>query len=112
MLHLMNSAMMPTPGKYSLKKIAKEEFVAEFIEDCVEGNLPWKSSIGYPQLSALLSELLGTDVPLSRDQTQLSDDDIVLVAKLPYRVNPTEKGERQHGSKIEDYEFFLMKFSV
>jgi len=108
MLHLMNSTMMPQPGVYYCNKVSRTKFVKTFNELKDSG---WKSYIGYPQLAKLLFDLLKVEIKVSREITRLKDGDVILAARLPYRVDPGEKGNRKHGSKITDYEFFVVGYS-
>ena len=43
--------------------------------------------------------------------TPLKSGDIILVAKLKYRINHhKEKGQKIHGNQLKDYEFFLVSY--
>lgn len=109
MLILMNSAMMPQPGKYTCEEISPEKFrqIFQTYQD------DYKSYLGYPNACKVVSELVGRNVPLCRDMTDLRNGDIILAVRLRYRVNFSEKSgkpAREHGQKIEDYQFFLIHY--
>lgn len=99
-VHLMNSAMMPKAGFYVCSHVGKEGFVRLFKELIALG---WKmeSSIGYQQNAEMLSQILGTHVPLSMKQTIPQPGEIMLIMKLSYRTR--EKGARVDES---DFEFW------
>lgn len=89
MLRLMNSAMMPEEGIYVCHRITKNEF-----KEIFHSHKEWVSYIGYPQTADILSEMLGVNIPVSRAETILEDGDVLLVAKLNYRVSsPLAKGQ-------------------
>lgn len=108
MLRLMNSAMMPQDGTYARRTVPSEEWAREFSR--LSKREPWRSYVGYPQTAGIVGGLLGLDIPVCRDQTELEDGDTIFVAKLRYRVNPQEKGGRQHGASLDDYEFCIVEY--
>lgn len=108
-IRLMNSAMMPNDGVYRKATFSKEAFKAEFDAHRLAG-AEIKSYIGYPETARILSELLKFDVKVSRDETTLDFGDVMLVARLKYRVNPTEKATNRKQT-IEDFEFSEIYFS-
>ena len=91
MVKLVNSAMMPVPGRYEAREISFEEFVERLVEAYEKGNL--ESYIGYPQNIELIKEWTGIEVELNRSKTDLEPGDELLVMKLKYRVqDPKTKG--------------------
>lgn len=103
MLKLMNSAMMPTEGRYTLKRITEGAF-AEILKTAES----FESSIGYQQTADYIEKISGVKVPVSRNPTTLADGDYMLIIKLAYRVaDPATKGQPQP----EDYEFFLASYA-
>lgn len=104
MIHLMNTAMMPTPGKYEYARISQEEF-AKVLQDC---GGQYRSYVGYPQTAEHVLKVSGVNPPISRDQTVLEDGDVMLIVKLSYRVaDPRTKGQPQD----EDWEYGLARYS-
>lgn len=106
--HLLNSAMMPAAeGRYQSNEVTAKQFAAEVNRANRDDQLV--SYIGYPETAELLSELCNCEIPVSRDQTEIRDGDVLLVAKLKYRVNPTQKGTVKPG--IKDFEFRVVHYS-
>jgi len=103
----MNSAMMPQEGTYTQKIVLKGEFKREFLKFV---NFGFESYIGYPETARILSEFLGQPVPVSRKETKLADGDIILVARLEYRLqNPHEKAENR-SKTIDDFIFSIVYY--
>lgn len=101
MVRLMNSAMMPAPGTYVLRRLTQNEFAtlvgAAYDAACLV------SYIGYQQTADMISELARVPIAVSRDMTPVATGDTLLICKLRYRVaDPTRKGEQVP----EDFEFF------
>lgn len=106
MIRLMNSAMMPTIGTYHARKVTAEEAAAILKQN----NYVFKSYVGYPDTAAYMTRVLGVEVPVSREQTELVAGDIMLVCKLKYRVqNPTQKGSLVPTS--DDYEWWIVEYA-
>jgi hypothetical protein len=84
----------------------------EIFDEKTGAGIEWASYIGYPQAAEILSGLLGVEVPVSRSQTILENGDCALVMRLMYRVDHAEKKGRKHGTRIEDYEFYFVRFST
>lgn len=104
MIHLMNSAMMPRPGYYYSAPATREQ-VAKLFKSATLAGQVWRSYIGYDQNARILSDLLGVEVPVSRDETHLQDLDIMIVMKLKYRLDdPAVKGRRM---PPDAFEFFI-----
>lgn len=109
-VRLMNSAMMPSDGHYRKLVIPVEMFISEFRLYTKERKFGWESYIGYPETARVLSELLGVDVPVSRAETILDCGDVMLVARLKYRINPADKATNRSQS-VDDFEFSIVLFS-
>ena len=103
---LMNSAMMPTCGNYQRRDIFPAEF-ARIMREASE----IVSYVGYQNTADIIEKISGISVPISREQTVLREGDIILVAKLKYRVNPGEKAGNKHGTDVKEYEFCLVRFT-
>lgn len=110
MLHLMNSAMMPTPGlTYRLRQIDEKEARKIFHKHKRYG---WKSYIGYPNTAKVASEVLGTEVLISREQTFVEPGDVMLILKLRYRVTaPGQKALGKLGTSPEEFEWLVCEVS-
>lgn len=102
--------MMPKEGKYLCKKVSKEEFKEKFLFAQIKEG--FESYIGYPNTKKILEDLLGIEIPLSREQTDLKNNDTMYAIRLAYRVNVSEKAGNKHGENIEDYEFYITKFKT
>lgn len=99
-IHLLNSAMMPNDGVYTLRTVSVEQWREEFNAALNKGGVV-KSSIGYPQTASHISAVLGIDAPVSQEQTSLAAGDIGMVCKLPYRVSdPATKGSPVEGEFV------------
>jgi len=101
---LMNSAMMPQEGLYTIYRIPQEEFFNRLKKAYEEDNL--HSYIGYSTNIDFIARHTGIVLPLSREQTTLQDGDTMLIMKLKYRLqDPSSKGK--HIPSDDDYEFFI-----
>lgn len=89
---LLNSAMMPAFGRYDYAELSPEAFANEVWAAYHSERLI--SYIGYQQTADLISQLAGMPIAVSREQTELEDGDVLLIARLRYRVaDPKTKGE-------------------
>ena len=103
MILLLNSAVMPNEGVYTLKQISEATFQKLLQEAAATDN--FKSYIGYPQTAQLIEQITGIAVEVSREQASLTPGDIILIVKLRHRVaNPADKETLQ--LSIDDFEFF------
>ncbi len=103
MILLLNSAVMPNVGVYTLKRLSEATFTKELQEAAASDN--FKSYIGYPQTAQLIEQITGVTVEVSREQATLTPSDIMLIVKLRHRVaNPADKGTQQLST--DDFEFF------
>ena len=107
MIKILNSAMMPAEGHYSLNRVSPEIF-AQTIRHARDG---WESYIGYAETAAFVSKLTGLDIPVSREQTTLNSGDLLAIIRLKYRVaDPATKGKTAPAQ--EDFEFFLCEYEA
>ena len=105
MIKLMNSAMMPQPGKYELVRLSRDQFVG-ILRDSGQVD----SYVGYPQTAEFVERISGVSVAVSRRQTTLEDGDRVLVIRLAYRPqDATIKGAPVDEA---DYEFFMFRYGA
>ena len=103
MILLLNSAVMPNEGVYTLKQISEATFQNLLQEAAATDN--FKSYIGYPQTAQLIEQITSIAVEVSREQATLIPGDIMLIVKLRHRVaNPADKETLQ--LSIDDFEFF------
>lgn len=102
---LMNSAMMPREGYYSVKEISKEEFAAKWKMAGKE----FYSTIGYPESAKHLTRTLGEYIPINRELTEINDGDLIFVCKLNYRtISPADK--RNLTPTESDYMYFIGRY--
>lgn len=102
---LMNSAMMPNPGNYSISKVTKDEFILKWF---LSGE-SFHSTIGYGSTANFLTRILGQYIPVNRTETSLNAGDIMFITKLAYRL-PDPKMKRNSKPKDADYEFYIGKY--
>ena len=103
MILLLNAAVMPNEGVYTLKQISADTFKKNLQEASATDNL--KSYIGYPETARLIEQLTGVEVEVSRDQAELTHGDVMLIMRLQHRVtNPASKDTLE--LSIDDFEFY------
>ena len=99
---LLNAAMMPAAdGTYESETITLSEFVSAVRVAHQNGTL--ESYVGYPQNIAPLEKACRVPIKVNRAETIINDGDVMLIARLTYRVNPSEKG--RVNPTINDFEF-------
>ena len=103
MILLLNAAVMPTEGVYTLKRISKSDFQTILCGAAATGNFP--SYIGYPETARIIEGLTGVPVEVNRQQAVLKSGDIMLIVKLRQRVtDPANKGTLE--LSMDDFEFY------
>lgn len=103
MILLLNSAVMPTEGHYTLKQISQAEFQTVLQDAAASDN--FRSYIGYPETARLLEALAGVNIEVSRQQATLAVGDVMLIVKLRHRVaDPATKVTLT--PSIDDFEFY------
>ena len=103
MILLLNSAVMPNEGMYTLKQITETAFTEELQDAATSDN--FKSYIGYPETARLIEQITGIQVEVSREQATLTPGDTMLILKLRQRVtNPAEKETLQ--LSVDDFDLF------
>ena len=100
--HILNSAIMPAEGCYSLKRISKLEFAHAIFKAHEEGE-ELKSWIGYKQNIEVIKQIAHVKLPICRDVTQLHHGDRLLIMRLKYRPDALTKGKPVNA---EDFEYF------
>lgn len=103
MILLLNSAVMPNEGVYTLKQITKTAFTEELQEAAASHN--FISYIGYPDTAKLIEQITGIEVEVSREQATLTPGDSMLIVKLRQRVaNPADNDTIQ--LSVDDIDFY------
>ena len=103
MVLLLNAAVMPMEGVYTLKQISEATFRTVLREAAAAKS--FQSYIGYPETARLIEQFTGIDIEVSREQAELTPGDSMLIVKLRQRVaNPADKDIPQFS--IGDFEFF------
>ena len=103
-IRLMNSAMMPVEGKYTLYQTTQDQFVNDLRFAAKNGKL--ESYIGYPDTALFIERISNVTIHVNREKTIVNDGDTLLICKLKYRVvDPNEKGK--FTPTDDDYEFFI-----
>ncbi|MCE2416012.1 DUF1874 domain-containing protein [Candidatus Poribacteria bacterium] len=103
MILLLNAAVMPIEGTYTLKRISKSKFQRLLQEADAAGN--FQSYIGYPETARLIEQLTGVEIEVSREQAELAPGDSMLIVKLRHRIiDPTRKETPERS--MDDFEFF------
>ena len=103
MILLLNAAVMPSEGVYTLKKISQAGFRTCLREAAATGD--FKSYIGYPETARIIKEITGVPVEVNREQAVLKPQDVMLIVKLRQRVSePTSKAALAPSS--DDFAFY------
>lgn len=103
MILLMNAAVMPTEGHYTLKQISQAKFRTVLQDAAASDN--FQSYIGYPETARLLEELTGVDIEVSREQATLVVGDVMVIVKLRHRVADSSTKATLEPT-IDDFEFY------
>lgn len=105
---LMNSAMMPAPGRYAFRRVPLKTFVAAV--QCAHHDRSLISYCGYPQNARLLSDLAEVPIEVSRRHAgpDMENGDVLLIMTLRYRTDGGPKGGRV---SEDDFEFGIATFS-
>jgi len=107
MIVLMNSAMMPAEGTYTLRRISRALFAHLVAKAHQRSELV--SYIGYPETAQHIERISGVPIAISREQTRLDGPTTLLVCKLSYRVaDPGSKGKLQPTDG--DFEYFVADY--
>lgn len=108
MILLLNSAVMPSEGIYTLKQISKSKF-QELLQDAATTG-DFRSYIGYPETARLIEHLTGIEIEVSREQAELATGDVMLIVKLRHRVaDPLTKMPLV--PSIDDFEFYRCEWN-
>lgn len=105
--HLMNSAVMPVPGTYTLQQINQEDFFTAIRTAFQEQKLV--SWIGYPQNAQIIKKRTGISIELNRDPLKIQPFDKILIMRLKYRVDGMKKGEEVNEA---DFDYFNADYTT
>ena len=98
-----SSAVMLTEGHYNLKRITPSEFRSILQDSVKAGN--FRSYVGYLETDRLIEQMIGVVVEVSREQAKLEIGDVMLIAKLRYRV-PEPANKIMLDPSMDDFEFY------
>lgn len=110
-VHLLNSAIMPQEGYYSLKQYDKINWTERLKEAIGQGfdKRHFQHYIGYETTLAYVENLTGIEMNgTNKDKTSLKNGDYLFVIRLGYRVDSSEK--REDNPDIDKYEFFIGRY--
>ena len=108
MVHLLNTAMMPAAsGIYRSFPLTAEEFASRASVAHDNGN--FVSYVGYKTTAELLSNLCGFEIRENRAETRIKSGDILLIARIKYRLGERLKQDAQ--PSLEDLEFRIVYYS-
>jgi len=113
-VRIMNSLMMPVPGlvyvpeQVDVKRFA--DILRRALEDAAVAPNAVKihSYVGYPQTARVIervADLPEGTIEVNRSLATAEPGDVLLVAKLSYRVNPRDKGKEVDEN---DFEFYVV----
>lgn len=106
-VHLLNAAMMPAAdGVYRSQSLTRDEFVSLAVEANNRGELV--SYIGYKQTAEILSGLLGFEVIENRKETIIEDQDVLLIARIKYRL--ANRPAQDAKPSLDDLEFRFVDY--
>ena len=107
-VHLLNTAVMPQAGTYSLRKYEEDTWKAE-LKAAINDGVDFQQYIGYPSTLTYVEHLIGKSLGEANwDKTELKDGDFIFVIRLDYRVLPYEK--KEDDPDIRDFEFFIGRY--
>lgn len=109
-VRLLNAAVMPREGAYTLKRLTPEQFRCAVRQAYGLGDV--ESYIGYDAAARVIERVTGIRPRVTRASTPVEDGDVLLIARLQQRVrNPAHKASI--GIEQDDpdaYEFFECHF--
>ena len=98
---ILNCAICTDVGEYSFKKSSLEEVKALLKEN------DFVSAIGHKSTAEVLTELIGTDIPMNRIQFKQKLGQTAIVFKLSGRIPEGKILSREEIDEI-GYEFYLL----
>ena len=101
--------MPAADGTYTSQKITVSEFANSAMKAYDEGNLV--SSVGYKSTAELLSDLVGFEIRESRAETIVEDGDVLLIARVKYRLGNRMKMKADAKPTLDDLEFRIVHYS-
>lgn len=107
-VHLLNTAVMPQAGTYSLRKYEEDTWKAE-LKAAINDGVDFQQYIGYASTLTYVEHLIGKSLGEANwDKTELKDGDFIFVIRLDYRVLPYEK--KEDDPDISDFEYFIGRY--
>ena len=104
MILLLNSAVMPIEGVYTLKRISEAKFRKVLQDASATDN--FQSYIGYPETARLIQQYTGVEIEVSREQAELAPGDVMLIVKLRHRIQNLSDISTYQPS-LDDLDFFI-----
>lgn len=113
-IHLLNAAVMPQSGSYELVEIDADSF-ARAVQDG-QHHHELRHYIGYKTTITMIEELCDIRLgDINTDKTVLQSGDVLLIARLKYRIDKDTKGRDRVSSvrKLfpEDFEFYIGRYA-
>lgn len=106
MTHFMNTATMPAPGHYSIRRVSREEWAGLAKEAFNSGR--WQNNTG-PHDADIIREITGYHVPIDFSAAAINPGDTLLV----YRAGEYEKGKEVMVGDVEFYfEFYVATYQA
>lgn len=106
--HVLNSAMMPLEGSYSIKKVDRHHFFGR-IKEVRAMNDFLMSWIGYEQNADVIEANTGWRPPICRDVTKIDHGDRLLMMRLKYRPEQRAKGFQVDAHDFEYFEAYYVE---
>jgi len=107
--HILNSAVMPAAGCYSLEKISWWPFFEAIKWQLADDPSRLQSWIGYEQNAAIIEEYTGWNPPICRSVTELNHGDRLLIMRLKYRAEPASKGRQVDSTHFDYFEGYYVE---
>lgn len=105
--HLLNSAVITSPGTYHACQLTQEEFSQEVVGASMLKKL--RSYIGYEETATHIQSLTGVPIPVNRDMVIPLPGDTLLVCRPAYRVEPAQKGQARP-IYPEDWIYMMIRY--
>lgn len=111
---LLNAAVMPRPGTYTLHALTAAEYAAAVISAYAAGDV--RSYIGYDAAADVIERLTGIRPDVTRETTPVEDGDLLLIARLRQRVQSQDPRHKAAMGRLQNdpdaYEFFACAYSA
>jgi hypothetical protein len=104
---LMNSAMMPEEGTFTLRRVSEPEFMG--LVKASHKSRTLVSTIGYQENQRAIWKATGITVRLSREPTMIKDGDTLLCMRVKYS-DTKEQRDKSHRNGDRTWEFFVCEY--